>query len=150
MGRPYDITNKGMEKILGEDDFDAIEPDSLVGEIYDSSQFNLIFLDADAICNVTRLNRIMRRRCLIYMGNKDGLISYGIGKGYTYQDAYENCFKQLKKNLIQIQVDPRLTVPCRLQAKYHDYVVKIFPKREANIWGSPVFTLMMRYAVNNI
>ena len=89
----------------------------------------------------------MRRRCLIYMGNKDGLISYGMGKGYTYQDAYESAFKELKKNIIQIQVDPLNTCPGRLMAKYHDYSIKIFARREPNIWGSPLFTMMIRFAV---
>lgn len=136
-----------MELERLDNEFAALAADGLIGEMYDSSDFNLIFLDADAICNVTRLNRIMRRRCLLYMGNKDGLISYGMGKGYTYQDAYESSFKELKKNMIQIQVDPLNTCPGRLMSRYHDYHIKIFSRREPNIWGSPVFTLMLRYAV---
>jgi ribosomal protein S5 len=136
-----------MKLNQGDDEFDSLAPDSILGEMYDTSQFNLIFLDADAICNVTRLNRIMRRRCLIYMGNKDGLISYGMGKGYTYQDSYNQAFKELKKNLIQIQVDPLNTCPSALISRYHDYHIKIFSMREPNLWGSPIFILMLRYAV---
>jgi ribosomal protein S5 len=146
-----EIYNKGLlrdiEKVDGLDEFAHLDPEYLIGEMYDTTEFNLIFLDADAICNVTRLNRIMRRRCLIYLGNKDGLISYGMGRGYTYQDAYVNCFRELKKNMIQIQIDALNTCPGRLIGRYHDYAIKIFSRREPNIWGSPLFTLMLRYAV---
>jgi len=56
--------------------------------------------------NVTTLNRVMTRRCLVYMGNSDGLISYGVGKGIDYGASFEKAILNAKKNLIAISVDP--------------------------------------------
>lgn len=39
-------------------------------EVFETSDFDLIFIHADGVTNVTRLNRVMSRRCLLFMGNK--------------------------------------------------------------------------------
>jgi len=40
------------------------------------------------------------------MGNSDGLISYGVGKGIDYGASFEKAILNAKKNLIAISVDP--------------------------------------------
>ena len=54
-------------------------------EIFDGSKFTMIFLDSDSVTNVTSLNRVNKRRVLIYIGNGRGMISYGKGKGEDYE-----------------------------------------------------------------
>jgi len=58
-------------------------------EVFDGSQFTLIFLDSDSVTNVTRLNRVNKRRVLLYIGNERGLISFGKGKAEDYERAFE-------------------------------------------------------------
>ena len=46
--------------------------------------------------NVTRLNRVNQRRVLIFIGNGEGIISFGKGKAADYEMAFDNAFKKLK------------------------------------------------------
>lgn len=69
-------------------------------EVFDPKQFTVIFMDSDTVTNVTALNRTQHRRVLLFIGNSNGLISYAMGKALDYQQAYENAFKTLRKNLI--------------------------------------------------
>ena len=93
------------------------------------------------------MGRIYSRRCLLYAGNKRGLVSYGIGKGKDYRSAYNNAYKELGKNLIAIPLDVEYSVPQLLQSRFHDYRIKLQPKVTPNVWGSPIFILMLKYAV---
>lgn len=123
----------------------ALAPDESQGEIYDTSQFNMIFLDADMVCNMTRLNRVYERRCLLFIGNKEGLVSYGIGRGPLYEDAYIDANKQLKKNLIAIPIDPLLTCSLDLKARFNDYRIYIRSSHNPSFWGHHLMCLMLRY-----
>jgi len=124
----------------------ALSADETKGEIFDGSKFNLIFLDADMVCNMTRLNRVYERRCLLYIGNKEGLVAYGIGRGPLYEDAYIDAYKQLKKNLIAIPIDPQLTCSIDLKARFNDYRIYIKSCSNPSLWGHHLMCLMLRYA----
>ena len=123
----------------------ALAPDESQGEIFDTSKFNMIFLDSDMVCNMTRLNRVYERRCLLFIGNKEGLVSYGIGRGPLYEDAYIDANKQLKKNLIAIPIDPMLTCALDLKARFNDYRIYIKSSFNPSFWGHHLMCLMLRY-----
>lgn len=74
-------------------------------ECFNPNEFTLIFLDSDSVTNVTALNRVNHRRVLLYIGNGNGLVSYGMGKGEDFERAFENAYKRLRKNLICIPMD---------------------------------------------
>jgi len=93
------------------------------------------------------MGRVYNRRCLLYCGNKKGLVAYGIGKGKDYRTAYNNAFKELGKNLIAIPLDLSYNVPIPLITRFHDYRIKIMPKECPNVWGNPIMVMMLRYAV---
>jgi len=59
-----------------------------------------MFMDSDSVTNVTALNRTNHRRVLLFIGNGNGLISYGMGKGVDYEQAFEAAYKTLRRNLI--------------------------------------------------
>lgn len=103
-------------------------------------------MNSDMTCNMTRLNRVYQRRVLLYMGNKEGFISYGIGKGVLYEDAWINAFQDLKKNLILIDTDIGFSMPAPLRARYHDYRLTLSPCKNPSLWGNPIMALMLRYA----
>lgn len=69
-------------------------------EIFNPSEFTLMFMDSDSVTNVTALNRTNHRRVLLFIGNGNGLISYGMGKGVDYEQAFEAAYKTLRRNLI--------------------------------------------------
>lgn len=73
--------------------------------MFDPNQFTLIFIDSDSVTNVTSLNRVNHRRVLLFIGNGNGLISFGKGKGEDYEGAFEQAFKKLRQNLVCINMD---------------------------------------------
>lgn len=93
------------------------------------------------------MGRVYNRRCLLYAGNKRGLVCYGIGRGKDYRSAYNNAYKELGKNMIAIQLDLQFNVPQSIHTRFNDYRIKIIPKASPNVWGNPVMVLMLRYAV---
>ena len=56
----------------------------------------MIFMDSDSVTNVTSLNRVNKRRVLIFIGNGRGILSYGKGKAEDYELAFDQAFKKLK------------------------------------------------------
>jgi ribosomal protein S5 len=124
----------------------ALSPNKEIGEIFDSTKFHMIFLDSDMVCNMTRLNRVYERRCLVYIGNKDGLISYGIGRGPLYEDAYIDAYKQLKKNLIAIHLDPKFSCAMDIKGRFNDFRLEVRSANKPSFWGNHIMCLMLRYA----
>jgi ribosomal protein S5 len=125
---------------------DILRPDVENGEMFDSTKFTLIFLDAGMVCNMTRLNRVYERRILLYMGNKQGLISYGIGRDTLYQAAFKQAYRELRKNLLIIKWDPEFTCPTDLKARFNDYRLYLRSTYNPSIYGNPLMALMLRYA----
>jgi ribosomal protein S5 len=89
------------------------------------------------VTNVTSLNRTNQRRVLIFIGNGNGMISYGMGKADEYEAAFENAFKIARQNLICINIDETFTSPRVLQGRHNDFAIKIFPQQMPNYWGNP-------------
>jgi hypothetical protein len=54
-------------------------------EVFNPNDFTLIFMASDSVTNVTSLNRVNSRRVLIFVGNGNGLVSYGKGKAEEYE-----------------------------------------------------------------
>lgn len=95
------ITHEQSYKIAGPERFFTPGKD----ECFNPNEFTLIFLDSDSVTNVTSLNRTNARRILLFIGNGNGIISYAMGKGDDFEQAFENCYKKLRKNLICIPLD---------------------------------------------
>jgi len=58
---------------------------------------------------------------LIFVGNGKGVIGYALGKGLDHEHAMENAFKQLKENMVAINLDVMNTLPNHLYAKHYDF-----------------------------
>jgi ribosomal protein S5 len=109
VGEQSEVVDLDDEAITKESQFKHSGPERYFtpgrDEIFDPSEFTLIFIDSDSVTNVTALNRVNARRVLLFIGNGNGVISYAMGKGEDYEAAFENCFKKLRKNLICIPLD---------------------------------------------
>lgn len=106
----------------------------------------MVFINTDAVTNVTALNRVMKRRVLLYIGNSNGMLSYGKGKGEDYEVAFDNAYKALRNNLICINLDAMMTSPTRLEGRHNDFRIKIYPQQQPNYWGNPNIWHMLIYA----
>ena len=98
------------------------------GEIFDPSEFELLFVDSDSVTNVTSLNRVNHRRVLIFIGNRKGIISFGKGKGEDYEQAFDNAFKNMRNNLVCIPLDHVWTSTTYMQGHHNDFHIKIIPQ----------------------
>lgn len=114
------------------------------GEIFDPSQFALMFMDSDSITQITALNRINRRRVLLFAGNYDGVISYGKGRGVDYEAAFEDAVRSLKKNMIAIDLDHLNTLPRAIRGRYHDFKLEVRPRNPPNHWGGGQLWVMFK------
>lgn len=139
------IKKPNISKSRTEDPYDSLLPDEDSGELYDSSKLNLIFLSQSMICKITPLNRIYHRKVLLFAGNKEGMISYGWGVGPLYEDAWNNAFVELKKNLLLINWDPENTFPQAINSKYHDFKFNMRPSGKPTWTANPLLINMIRY-----
>ena len=87
----------------------------------------MVFLASDSVTNVTYLNRTNQRRVLIFLGNGRGLVSYGKGKAQEYEQAFENAFKDARKNMLMLDIEEIFTSPRLLEGRHNDFKIKIFP-----------------------
>ena len=114
-----------------------------MNEIFDPSQFTLIFLDSDSVTNVTSLNRVNHRRVLIFIGNGRGLISFGKGKAEDYEGAFDQAFKKLRQNLVCLDWDSNHTTPIIMKGRHNDFYIQIWPQVQPNYWGNPTIWKML-------
>lgn len=73
----------------------------------------------------------------MFIGNGNGLISYGKGKGEDYEQAFDNAFKLMRQNLICLSLDHRMTSPRIMRGRHNDFKIKIYPQQLPNYWGNP-------------
>lgn len=88
----------------------------------------------------------MSHRCLVYMANGFGIISYGRGKGPSAEDALDNAMRHAKQNLIALPLDTSISVPQTLHERFQDYELIIRPATYCNSWGHPVMATMLSLA----
>jgi small subunit ribosomal protein S5 len=81
----------------------------------------MIFLDSDSVTNITSLNRTNARRVLLFLGNGNGLVGYGKGKGVEYEEAFDNAFKDARRNMICIDIEDIFTSPRILSGTHNDF-----------------------------
>jgi ribosomal protein S5 len=96
-------------------------------EVFNPNEFSLVFMASDSVTNVTSLNRVNSRRVLIFVGNGNGLVSYGKGKADEYEQAFDNAFKKARQNLVCLDIDEIFTSPRLLEGRHNDFKIKIFP-----------------------
>lgn len=80
-------------------------------EIFNPNDFTLIFLASDSVTNVTSLNRVNHRRVLIFIGNGNGIVSYGKGKASEYEQAFDDAFKKARQNMVCLNLEEVFTTP---------------------------------------
>jgi len=97
-------------------------------EVFNPEEFTLIFIDSDSVTNVTSLNRVNHRRVLIFIGNGNGLVSFGKGKSEDYETAFDQAFKKMRQNLVCLSHDFTMSVPRKLEGSHNDFHLKILPQ----------------------
>jgi len=105
--------------------------------------FVMILLERNISTKITTLNRINFYRTLLFMGNGNGIISYGKSRDLTPEGSMSKAIIDCKKNLIAIPLDDTCTLPREINSRFQDYHVYLRPVAGFNSWGHPVFSAML-------
>lgn len=80
------------------------------------------------------------------MGNGNGIISYAKGQGVDPNSSLQNALFVLKKNIIAIPRDSRVTLPLPIKKKFQDYRIYLRPVPGFNAHGHPLISFMLTLA----
>ena len=112
--------------------------------------FMYLLMDKSVTTQVTTLNRVNHFRYallssyLVFAGNNDGIIGYGKGQGIDFEVAFIAAFKDLKKNLVALDIHQSNTFPLEIRTKFTRLNMKVEPLKGFNCWGNPVFSAMIQ------
>jgi small subunit ribosomal protein S5 len=73
--------------------------------------FMMLLLNRGISTKITTLNRLNFFTTLVFMGNGNGVISYGKGRSSTPEGSLTRAITQCKKNIIAIPIDKRCSFP---------------------------------------
>lgn len=105
-----------------------------------------LIMERDSTTLVTKLNRVNHFRYLVFMGNCNGVIGYGKGKGNDFETALIDAFRQCKKNLIALNLDHFQSLTAPIKTKYNGLELVIDPRYSMNAWGNPIMATMLALA----
>jgi small subunit ribosomal protein S5 len=105
--------------------------------------FVMILIERNTSTKVTTLNRINYYRTLLFMGNGNGLISYGKSRDLTPEGSMTKAITECKRNIIALPLDNTCTLPRPITSKFQDYLVYLRPCAGFNSWGHPMFSMML-------
>lgn len=114
--------------------------------LYDGESFVILLLDRGVTTNVTTLNRVNHFRYLVFMGNANGVIGYGTGKGGNFETALNNAIKDCKKNLIAVPLDHFQTLTTPIETWSNGMRLYLEPRTDMNAWGHPIIAAMLSLA----
>ncbi|CAD8155700.1 unnamed protein product [Paramecium octaurelia] len=107
-------------------------------------QFFVVLIDRDTNTQVTTLQRINSFRQLIFIGNGNGVIGYGKGKGKDFETALRRAKIDAKRNLVPISLDLWHTCPIPLTGRFNDAEIEINPRPLGfNAYGNPQIASML-------
>ncbi len=81
---------------------------------------------------------------MVFAGNSDGVIGYGKGQGLDFENALINAMKDLKKNLVALDLGEENTFPIELKNKFSRVHFKMEPMSNFNCWGNPLIATMIQ------
>ena len=88
-------------------------------------------LDIARVTRVTKGGKRFTFRTAIVIGNKQGKVGFGIGKGSDVAQSVEKAFKQAKKHLVNV-VFKENTIPHRVQSKVGSAVIFLKPAQKGS------------------
>ncbi|CAK76316.1 unnamed protein product (macronuclear) [Paramecium tetraurelia] len=107
-------------------------------------QFFVILIDRDTNTQVTTLQRINSFRQVIFIGNGNGVIGYGKGKGKDFETALRRAKIDAKRNLVPVSLDLWHTCPIPLTGRFNDAEIEINPRPLGfNAYGNPQIASML-------
>lgn len=116
------------------------------------SEFDQKVLDIRRTARVVAGGRRFSFRVAVVVGNRDGKVGLGVGKGGDVSGAIEKAVNQAKKSLIIIPLNDRKTIPHKVEAKFSAARVLLKPGAEGRglIAGGPLRVIADLAGIKNI
>lgn len=92
----------------------------------------------DRVLEVRRVTRVVAGgkrfsfRATVVVGNGKGKVGVGLAKGLDFAGAVQKAKRQAEKDVIQVTLKDRRTIPHDVDAKYSAARVRLKPAREGN------------------
>lgn len=108
-----------------------------------NENFEHLVVDLARVAKVTEGGKILRIRAAVVIGDKNGRVGFGMGKGYDTSEAIRKAINEAKKNLIKIPII-KGTLPFEVKAKFKSAEVLIKPAKPGKglIAGSVVRSIL--------
>ncbi|XCC45264.1 MAG: 30S ribosomal protein S5 [Candidatus Shikimatogenerans sp. Ttur] len=81
------------------------------------------------VCKVTKGRRVFSYTTILVKGDKNGFISYGIGKAKEILDSIQKASFNCKKNFIKVHII-KGTIPYFIQGKFKKSIIKMYPAKK--------------------
>ncbi len=122
------------------------------GQERERSEFDQKVLDIRRTARVVAGGRRFSFRAAVAIGNRNGKIGLGVGKGADVSTAVEKAVSQAKKHLLLIPLNDKKTIPHEVAAKFAAARVLLKPGGEGRglIAGGPLRVIADLAGIKNI
>jgi small subunit ribosomal protein S5 len=98
-------------------------------EKYNREEFEEVIVNIGRVTKVVKGGRRFRFTALVVIGNKKGLVGYGVGKAKEVPDAIKKAMDDAFKNIVEVNVKGS-TIPHDITCKYNASKIFLKPASE--------------------
>ena len=122
------------------------------GDMRERSEFDQQVLDIRRTARVVAGGRRFSFRATIAIGNRNGKVGVGVGKGVDTATAIEKAVFQAKKNIVVVPLTDIKTIPHEIMAKFSAAVVILKPAAEGRglVAGGPIRVIAGLAGIKNL
>ena len=122
------------------------------GALREKSEFDQRVLDVRRTARVVRGGRRFSFRAVVAVGNRNGKIGIGVGKGADVASAVEKGAFQARKNIIAVPVNEKKTIAHEVSAKFSSARVLLKPAGEGRglVVGGPIRVIADLAGIKNL
>lgn len=120
--------------------------------VREKSEFDQAVLDIRRTARVVAGGRRFSFRASVVIGNRNGKVGLGVGKGPDVSSAVEKAVYQAKKSLFVVPVTAGHSIPHEVEAKYAAARVLLKPAREGRglVAGGPIRAIASLAGIKNL
>lgn len=121
------------------------------GRDREEKEFDQVILDLSRVTRVTKGGKHLRFRACLIIGDRKGLVGYGVAKGADVSISVNKAYKKAKQNIIKLEV-VNDTIPYEIKNKFGAAVVlmKPAPKGTGIKAGGPMRVIFELAGVSNV
>lgn len=114
-------------------------------------EYDHTVIDIRRVTRVVAGGRRFSFRVTVVAGNRRGRVGVGIGKATDTPLAIEKAFRDAKRNMVDVNLTARSSIPCEVEAKYCGSRVLILPSPGRGvIAGSSVRPVIELAGINDV